>query len=273
MSEKVAFVTGASSGIGEATALELARSGYIVYAGARRLERMETLRTQGIRTLSLDVTVESSLQAAVATIKGEVGRIDVLVNNAGYGSYGSVEEVPLEEGRKQFDVNLFGAIALTQLVIPIMRKQKAGRIVNVTSVGGKIYTPFGSWYHGTKFALEGMSDVMRAELKPFGIGVIVIEPGVIKTEWGGIAAESAISVSGRGPYADAVNKLAASFTSGPMHARASDPSVIAKTIATAVTARRPKARYSAGYGARSVLTARRMLSDRGFDMLVSRTMS
>src|SRR4051812_36953614 len=160
MSQQVALVTGASSGIGEAAALELARLGWTVYAGARRVERMEGLRAQGIRPLALDVTDAASLRAGVATIEREAGRIDVLVNNAGYGSYGAVEEVSLDEGRRQFDVNLFGAIELTQLVIPLMRRQRSGRIINVTSVGGKIHTPFGAWYHGTKFALEGMSDVL-----------------------------------------------------------------------------------------------------------------
>jgi NAD(P)-dependent dehydrogenase (short-subunit alcohol dehydrogenase family) len=272
MTKKVALITGASSGIGESAARELHRLGYTVYAGARRVDRMKDLRADGMRTLSLDVTDESSLREAVSTIERETGRIDALVNNAGYGSYGSVEEVPMDEGRKQFDVNLFGAIQLTQLVIPVMRRQGSGRIVNVSSVGGKIYTPFGAWYHGTKFALEGMSDVLRGELKPFGIDVVVIEPGVTRTEWGGIASDSVLETSGHGPYAEGARKLAASFTSGPMHERASDPSVIAKAIATAVTTRRPKPRYAAGYSARAVLTARRLLSDRGFDRLMSRAM-
>ncbi len=272
MSQKVAFVTGASSGIGEAAALELARLGFTVYAGARRIERMERLRIQGIRPVALDVVDTASLRAAVSTIEDEVGRIDVLVNNAGYGSYGSVEEVSIDEGRRQFDVNLFGAIELTQLVIPLMRRQGSGRIVNITSIGGKIYTPFGAWYHGTKFALEGMSDVLRAELKPFGIDVIVIEPGAIKTEWSGIATGSLLQTSGDGPYSVKAKKLASSFTDGAMVDRASDPSVVAKVIATAVTARSPRARYAAGSGARLILMARRLLSDRAFDGLVARAM-
>lgn len=189
MLEKVALVTGASSGIGEATALELKRLGFVVYGGARRVERMEGLRAQGARTLALDVTDGASVSDAVATIEREAGRLDVLVNNAGYGSYGAVEDVPLEEGRKQFDVNVFGVMRLIQLLVPLMRRQGSGRILNVTSVGGKIHTPFGAWYHGTKFALEGMSDVLRIELAPFGIDVIVIEPGAIKTEWSSIAAQ------------------------------------------------------------------------------------
>jgi len=270
MSKNVALITGASSGIGEATALEFARRGYLVYAGARRMDRMEHLRAHGITPVSLDVTDEASIQATVDLIQSETGRIDVLVNNAGYGSYGAVEDVALEEGRRQFDVNLFGAIQLIRLVTPLMRAQGSGRIINVTSIGGKIYSPFGGWYHGSKFALEGMSDVLRAELKPFGIDVVVIEPGAIKTEWGGIAMDSGLNASANGPYGSAITKVAASFTSDSMNARASDPAVIATTIATAATARRPKTRYAAGSGARIILTLRHLLSDRMFDALVAR---
>jgi len=270
MSEKVALVTGASSGIGQAAAIELKKQGFTVYAGARRVERMEVLRTQGIMVLSLDVTDETSVREAVALIEQDAGRLDVLVNNAGYGSYGSVEEVPLEEGRRQFDVNVFGVMRLTQLVIPLMRRQGAGRIINVTSMGGKISTPFGAWYHGTKFALEGMSDALRVELKPFGIDVVVIEPGAIRTEWGGIAAEHLLETSGQGVYATAARKFAATLTSGMAHTRASDPSVIAAPILAAATARRPKARYVAGFGARPILVLRRILPDRAFDAVVVR---
>ncbi len=271
MSEKTAFVTGASSGIGQATALELKRLGFTVYGGARRVDRMEGLRADGVRIVSLDVTDEASMREAVATIEREAGRLDVLVNNAGYGSYGAVEDVPLEEGRRQFDVNVFGAIRLIQLVIPLMRRQEAGRIINVTSVGGKIYTPFGAWYHGTKFALEGMSDVLRIELKRFGIDVVVIEPGAIRTEWGDIAAERLIETSGDGVYASAARRLAETTLTGPSAERASNPAIVARAIAAAATARRPKTRYAAGYLARPVLILRRLLPDRVFDRLITRS--
>lgn len=273
MPSRVAIVTGASSGIGGSAAQELARLGFTVYAGARRVERMEHLKADGIRPISLDVTDDDSLLAAVAQIIDEEGRIDLLVNNAGYGSYGSVEEVSIQEGRRQFEVNVFGAIRLTQLVIPYMREQRSGRIINITSIGGKMYSPFGAWYHGTKFALEGMSDVLRGELRPFGIDVIVIEPGAIKTEWSGIAAESLLDVSGDGPYESSARRVAAAFTGGGLYNRASDPSLIAKVIATAATTRRPKTRYAAGTGARAILIVRRLVTDRMFDYLVSRTMS
>jgi NAD(P)-dependent dehydrogenase (short-subunit alcohol dehydrogenase family) len=272
MPQQVALVTGASSGIGEATARELAAAGWTVYAAARRVDRMQPLTDAGIRVIALDVTDEPSLRVAVERIIAETGRIDLLVNNAGYGSYGSVEEVALLEGRRQLDVNLFGAVELIRLVVPHMRAQGSGRIVNVSSIGGKIFTPFGGWYHASKFALEGISDVLRSELRPFGIDVVVVEPGAIKTEWSGIAADSLLATSGEGPYSVSAKRVAAAF-SGPLTARASDPSVIAHAIVRAATARRPHVRYIAGSGARLILTARRLTSDRAFDWLVSRTMS
>ncbi|WP_374947535.1 oxidoreductase [Agreia sp.] len=271
MEKKVALVTGASSGIGGATARELMQRGFVVYGGARRVERMADIQAQGVHTISLDVTDERSVTEAVSRIERETGRLDALVNNAGYGSYGAVEDVTLAEGRKQFDVNVFGVMRLTQAVLPIMRRQGSGKIVNVTSVGGKIYTPFGAWYHGTKFALEGMSDALRLELAPFGIDVIVVEPGAIKTEWSSIAAGHLRETSGHGPYAEQATRVAQALTSGPLHDRASDPSVIAMTIATAVTIHRPKTRYAAGFSARPVLALRRLLSDRAFDKLITRS--
>src|SRR6516164_3306739 len=180
---KVALVTGASSGIGEATARQLAAAGFTVYAAARRTERMQQLTEAGIRPIAMDVTDDASMQTGVKTILNEQGRIDALVNNAGYGSYGALEDVPMSEARAQMEVNVFGAARLIQLVLPQMRQQRSGTIVNITSMGGKIYTPLGAWYHATKHALEALSDCLRMELKPFGINVVVIEPGGIRTEW------------------------------------------------------------------------------------------
>ena len=198
MTSKTALVTGASSGIGEATALKLREVGYTVYGAARRLERMKELADEGVRLLTMDVTDDDSMRAGVERIVSESGRIDVLVNNAGYGSYGAVEDVPLSEARYQFEVNVFGAARLIQLVLPQMRSQGSGTIVNICSMGGRIYTPLGGWYHGTKFALEALSDCLRMETKPFGIDVVMIEPGSIRTEWGGIAADNLRRVSGAG---------------------------------------------------------------------------
>jgi NAD(P)-dependent dehydrogenase (short-subunit alcohol dehydrogenase family) len=270
MTAKVALVTGGSSGIGEATALKLHELGYTTYAAARRVQRMEHLTASGIHPLATDVTDDESMQASMEQILAEAGRIDVLVNAAGYGSYGALEDVPLSEARNQFEVNVFGAARLIQLVLPHMREQRSGTIVNITSMGGKIYTPLGSWYHATKFALEAVSDCLRLELKPFGINVVVIEPGGIRTEWPGIAAEKVRAVSGAGPYAPQGNAVAASLTSESTQRRSSPPELIARTIAKAVTARRPKTRYAVGYGARPMIFLHNVLPDRGFDAFIRR---
>ena len=267
---KTALVTGASSGIGSATARRLHDLGYTVYGAARRVDRLQDLAGIGIRPLAMDVTDDRSMQAGLEQIIAETGRIDVLVNNAGYGSYGAIEDVPLDEARRQFDVNVFGAARLTQLVLPHMRAQKSGTIVNISSMGGKIYTPMGGWYHSTKFALEALSDCLRLETKPFGIDVVIIEPGGIATEWGDIAADSLKAASGGGAYADQANAMYALLTDPASTKRNSPPSVIADTIAKAVTATRPKTRYVAGFGARPLILARRLLSDRMFDRLVTR---
>jgi NAD(P)-dependent dehydrogenase (short-subunit alcohol dehydrogenase family) len=270
MTTKVALVTGASSGIGEATAKQLREAGYTVYAVARRVERMRHLTKSGIRPLAMDVTDEEPMRAGIDRILAEEGRIDVLVNNAGYGSYGAVEDVPMEEARRQFEVNVFGAARLTQLVLPHMRQQHSGTIVNITSMGGKIYTPLGAWYHATKHALEALSDCLRMELKPFGIDVVVIEPGGIRTEWPGIAAQKVRAVSGTGPYAPQGNAVADSLASESTQRRSSPPELIAKTIAKAVTARRPKTRYAVGYGAKPMIFLHDVLPDSAFDAFIRR---
>lgn len=220
---KVALVTGASSGIGEAAALELAAAGFTVYGAARRVARMEHLKASGIHPIAMDVTDDQSMQAGVEQIIAEHGRLDVLVNNAGYGSYGAIEDVPVDEARAQLEVNVFGAARLTQLVLPQMRRQRSGTIVNITSMGGKITTPLGGWYHATKFALEALSDCLRMEVAPFGIDVVIIEPGGIKTEWSGIAADKVRAVSGSGPYATQANAVANWLTSEATSRQSSPP--------------------------------------------------
>jgi NAD(P)-dependent dehydrogenase (short-subunit alcohol dehydrogenase family) len=266
---KIALVTGASSGIGEATALKLHSLGYTVYGAARRVDRMAQLAEQGIRVFSMDVTDDASLEAGVERIISESGRIDVLVNNAGYGSYGALEDVPMSEARGQFDVNVFGAVRLIQLVLPHMRAQRSGTIINISSMGGKIYTPLGGWYHGTKFALEALSDCLRLETRPFGISVVIVEPGGIQTEWGGIAADNLRKVSGQTAYARQAEAMSKALND-ESSSRLSPPSVIADAIAKAVTARRPATRYVAGFGARPLIFLRRILPDRGFDALIGR---
>ncbi|MGL5617202.1 MAG: SDR family NAD(P)-dependent oxidoreductase [Sarcina sp.] len=175
MEKKVALITGASSGIGWETAIELKNKGYIVYGAARRVEKMKDLKNYGINIIELDVTNEQCMCNAVETIKKTEGSIDILVNNAGYGSYGAVEDVPMEEARRQIEVNIFGLARMTQLVVPMMRKNKFGKIVNISSMGGKVSTPFGAWYHATKYEVEGFLDCLRMELKPFGIDVIIFK--------------------------------------------------------------------------------------------------
>lgn len=267
---RTALVTGASSGIGEATALKLDSLGYTVYGAARRTDRLQKLADHGIRPLAMDVTDDDSIRAGVDRIIAETGRMDVLVNNAGYGSYGAVEDVSMEEARYQFDVNIFGALRLTQLALPHMRAQRGGTIVNISSMGGKIYSPFGGWYHGTKFALEALSDCLRLETKPFGIDVVVIEPGGIATEWSAIAADKLEKSSATGAYAKRARAVAATLRSDTLAKRSSPPTVIADTIGKAVTARHPKTRYATGFGARPIIALRRVLPDRAFDALITR---
>ena len=268
--DKTAFVTGASAGIGEATARALLAAGYRVFAGARRLDRMAGLAAAGATLLKLDLTDDVSIVAAVNTIKNEAGRIDVLVNNAGYGSYGALEDVPLDEGRRQFEVNAFGLARLCQLVLPMMRAQRSGKIVNVTSIGGKIWEPLGAWYHATKFAVEGLSDCLRVEVAPFGVDVIVIEPGAIRTEWAGIARDGLLQMSGGSAYAELAKRHARMLATTDTSSLASPPEVVARTIVRAVTARRPKTRYATGGGAHTILFLRKILSDRLFDRLIWR---
>jgi NAD(P)-dependent dehydrogenase (short-subunit alcohol dehydrogenase family) len=263
---KTVVVTGASAGIGAATARRLAAMGHTVYAAARRADRLDGLT--GVRPLVMDVTDDESMVRGVRQVIEGSGRIDVLVNNAGYGSYGALEDVPLDEGRRQFDVNIFGAVRMIQLVLPHMRAQRSGTIVNISSMGGRIYTPLGGWYHGTKHAIEGISDCLRIESKPFGIDVVVVEPGSTATEWGDIAGEALLATSGKGAYADQAHSMARTLTQPSP--RSSSPEVIANAVARAISANRPKTRYVVGYGARPLLLARRLLSDRMFDRLITR---
>lgn len=272
MTKKVALVTGGSSGIGEATALRLRETGFVVYAAARRTERMAGLKNAGVHVISLDVTNDGSATEAVDTILAAEGRIDLLVNNAGYGSYGAVEEVPLSEAQAQLDVNLLGLARMAQKVLPSMRTQRSGTIINISSVGGRFATPLGAWYHASKYAVEGLSDAMRLELKRFGIDVVVIEPGSIQTEWGAIAADNLRATSGQGPYAEQASAMAASLdaTSKPGYWLASRADVVAKAVTKAATARRPRTRYAVGLGAKPMIWISRMTPDRAFDALIKR---
>ncbi|RKR83384.1 short-subunit dehydrogenase [Mucilaginibacter gracilis] len=266
--KKVALITGASSGMGKATANILYSQGYTVYGAARRTDEMNDLKAKGMGIVSLDLTNDSSIMEAVNTILEKEGRIDILVNNAGYGSYGAVEDVPLDEARRQFEVNLFGMARLTQLVLPTMRAQKSGRIVNISSMGGKIYTPMGAWYHATKHAVEGWSDCLRLELKEFGIDVVVVEPGIIKTPWGAIATENLRKTSGSGAYASLANKIAANFEQMNASKQPTEAEVLGQTIAKAATDKKPKTRYVKGYMAALTIAIRKWFGDKVFDKVI-----
>ncbi len=271
MSRPVALVTGGSSGIGESTARALLAKGFTVYAVARRVDRMAALAEAGVHTFAMDVTDDASMVAGIDRIVAEQGRIDVLVNNAGYGSYGAVEDVPIDEARRQFEVNVFGLARLVQLVTPHMRSRKSGRIINISSIGGKFYEPFGAWYHATKFAVEGFSDSLRMELRPFGIKVVLIEPGPILTEWNEIARDSLLEHSGSGAYATWARRSHGVMERFDQPSRASTPEEVADKIVKAALAKRPAARYPVGKGARMITTSRDLLPDRVFDEVVSRT--
>lgn len=266
MERNVAIVTGASSGIGMQIAKNLKRNGFNVFGLARRVDKMNALDNLGINTMYLDVADEDSVDAAVKQIVAQTGRIDVLVNNAGYGSFGAVEEVPLQEGEYQFKVNVFGTMKMIQAVLPTMRAQHSGRIINISSIDGRISQLLGSWYVGSKFAIEGISDALRLELKPFGIDVIVIEPGAIASEWSEVAMDKLMDSSTNGPYADLARQAQNFFVASNKFA--SQPRVVARLVDLAAVSRRPKTRYSGGAGAKVGIVARKVLPDRAMDALL-----
>ena len=265
---RTALVTGASSGIGEDTARKLQALGYVVYGAARRTDRLQALTADGIRPLTMDVTDDASMTAGVDRILEETGRIDVLVNNAGYGSHGAIEDVPIDEARRQFEVNVFGLARLTQLVSPHMRAQGSGTIINISSIGGRLTTPLGGWYHATKYAVEALSDALRMELRPFGIDVVVVEPGAIRTAWWSIAADHLEATAEGSAYADQIRAVAGAMRSESNQRRFSPPVAIARTIGKMVTARHPRTRYAVGFMAGPLIAARRILPDRAFDQLI-----
>lgn len=269
MTTKVAVITGASSGIGKATVKEFLKLRYTVYAASRRLEAMEDIKAKGAKVLHLDLTDSDSIKNCISTVLSESERLDVLVNNAGYGSYGAVEDVPIEEARRQFEVNLFGAAEMIQQVLPQMRKQRFGKIVNVSSIGGKVWSLLGAWYQATKFALEGFSDCLRNELRPLGIDVILIEPGAVKTDWSTTAVENLLKFSSESAY-HKLAKIAAKFYPKIEKNMGAEPDVIAKTIIKSISASRPKARYVAPDSVKIIVFLRWLLSDSTFDKLMSK---
>ncbi|WP_433241009.1 oxidoreductase [Streptosporangium sp. CA-135522] len=270
MAAKISLVTGASSGIGHATALELLRAGHIVYGVARRVHKMAAISEAGGHILPMDVTKEEDLQRVVRTILDEHQRIDVLVNNAGAVVHGAVEDTPLAMARDQFEVNVYAPARLIQLVLPQMRQQRSGTIVNVSSIGGELALPLGAWYYASKHALEAFSDTLRMETGQFGIDVVVIQPGIIKTDFEAGTARQLREISGNGAYrqmAEAMARAAEASVSESGHA--SDPDVVATAIREAIESARPETRYVVGRQAESLLNLKRSLPDREFDARVT----
>lgn len=268
--KKVILITGASSGIGFDSAQELARQGHKVYAAARRTELMEPLKHNGVVTMRMDVTNSQSMADGVKAVLDAEGRIDVLVNNAGYGYFGAVENVTMEEARRQVEVNVFGLAELCKLVLPVMRKQGSGRIINTSSIAGKTVLPFGAWYHVSKYSVEALSDALRMEMKPFGVDVVLIEPGGIKTDWGIIAAKHLAESSKGTAYEEGALREAKLIHKGYSGNYLSAPKVVTRAISRAVNSQRPRARYRIGSGAFIMVFLHTVLPTRWWDGMMRR---
>ena len=266
--KKVILITGASSGIGKDTAISLIKHGHVVYGAARRLEMMQDIIQAGGHAIKMDILKDRNIDDVVNQIINEQNRIDVLINNAGYGLWGAVETISIDEAKRQFDVNIFGLAYLTKKIIPFMRKQKSGKIINMSSMGGKVYTPFGAWYHATKYALEGWSDCLRIELKSFGIDVILIEPGVIKTEFQDVMMDSTVERSIGTPYEKKLKAL--EKATQEMYARGigSPPSTITKLIIKAINSHNPKRRYVGGLFAKPMLFIKKWFGDKMYEKAI-----
>jgi NAD(P)-dependent dehydrogenase (short-subunit alcohol dehydrogenase family) len=273
MSSRAVLITGCSSGIGAATAAHLAEKGWIVYATARRIETLSDLEAKGCRTLALDVTDEASCRAAVEAVEAAEGAVGVLVNNAGWSQSGAVESVPDERVRAQFDTNVFGLLTMCRLVLPKMREQGWGKVVNVSSMGGKFTFPGGGVYHATKHAVEALSDALRFEVRGFGVDVIVIEPGLIRTRFGDTAArEIGAGVRNSGPYEEFNRAVAEStagvYENGPLAKLGGPPEAVAGAIEKAISARRPRTRYKVTPSARALIALHSVLGDKGWDRML-----
>jgi NAD(P)-dependent dehydrogenase (short-subunit alcohol dehydrogenase family) len=268
---RAVLITGCSSGIGWATAERLARRGWTVYATARNVGAIAPLEERGCRLLPLDVTDEESMRSAVEEVERAEGAVGVLINNAGYSQSGAVEEVPMEKVRRQFETNVFGLARMCQLVLPGMRGQGFGRIVNLSSMGGRLTLPGGGYYHATKHAVEAISDALRFEVRGFGVEVVVIEPGLIRTGFAETAVDS-IGEDRSGPYAGFDKGVARvtrdNYEGGPLARLGGGPEAVAETMERAISDARPRARYTVTPSARLLISARRLLPDRAWDGLV-----
>ena len=273
MSSRAVLITGCSSGIGAATAAHLAGKGWTVYATARRPETLADLEAKGCKTLALDVTDEASCRAAVEAVEAAEGAVGVLVNNAGYSQSGAVESIPDERVRAQFDTNVFGPLSLCRLVLPKMREQGWGKIVNISSMGGEFVFPGGGLYHATKYAIEALSDALRYEVAGFGVDVIVIQPGIIHSDFSQRTAAEIDAVAGDGgPYA-AFNRAVSEastgvYESGLLARLGGPPEAVAEAIEKAISAERPRPRYKVTPSARALVTLHSVLGDRGWDRMM-----
>lgn len=266
--KKVILITGASSGMGKESAKRLIEQGHTVYTVARRIEQMQDLKAMGGMPMRMDVTKDEDIQQVVDAIIKQEGKIDVLWNNAGYGLYGAVEDVPLAEARKQMEVNLFGMAAMIQKVVPHMRKAGKGTIINTSSMGGKVYFPLGAWYHASKHAVEGFSDSLRLDLKPFNIHVVVLEPGFINTEFSHVLIDGFAKLPKDSAYRTMMDKVAEGTRKAGEGNGSSKPSVIADAILRIVNAKSPATRYRVGKFAKPMVWMRTYLGDRLFDRIV-----
>lgn len=270
---RAVLITGCSTGIGRETATRLAGRGWKVYATARRPESIADLAEAGCETLACDVTNETSMSACVAAVAEAEGAVGALVNNAGYSQSGAVESISMDSIRRQFETNVFGLIRMSQLVLPGMRAQGWGRIVNIGSMGGKLTFPGGGIYHATKYAVEAISDAMRFETQGFGVDVVCVEPGLIKTSFGEAAVGSlSDGVAGDGPYAEfnaAVARMTAGAYEGGLARLGGGPDAVAKVVERALRARRPRPRYKVTASARLAIGQRRLVSDRMWDRIMA----
>lgn len=271
---RAVLITGCSTGIGRATAERLVDKGWRVYASARDVEKIGSLADRGCELLPLDVTDETSMRDAVEEVERREGAVGVLVNNAGYSQCGAVEAVPMEKVRRQFETNVFGLVRMCQLALPGMRRQGWGRIVNISSMGGKLTFPGGGYYHATKYAVESISDALRFEVAGFGVKVAVVEPGLIRTGFADAATGSMTGMSGPadGPYAGfnaAVAKTVRdNYERGPFLKLGGGPETVATTIERAISVGRPRARYAVTPSAHLFIWLRRLLPDRAWDAFV-----
>jgi len=272
MASRAVLITGCSTGIGRATAEHLAAKGHTVYATARRPDAIADLEAKGCKLLALDVTDEASMNVAVEAVNAAEGAVGVLVNNAGYSQSGALETLAMDDVRRQFETNVFGLLRMCQLVLPGMRDQGWGRIVNISSMGANFTFPGGGIYHATKYAVDALSDALRFEVAGFGVGVTIVQPGLIRTEFGETAAGAVPGADGGGPYATFNASVAQStkqvYERGPLAKLGGGPETVAKAIEKAITARKAPIRVRVTPSARVFITQRRMMTAGMWDAML-----